>query len=158
MTDKHHIESDLAEQDFFLGLEPSFITVLAECATPRRIRKDETLYRHEHRADRFYLLLEGRISIEVAAITGPPAEMLRLGPGDIAGWSWLIPPYRWHFQARALEDGEVLEFDGDALLAHCESDPRFGYELFKRFSGLMSRRLAVARQKMMDEWQPSGFA
>lgn len=152
------IEGVLAKQDLFLGLEPSHITFLAACATPRRLRKDETLYRSERRADRFYLLREGRISVEVAAITGPPLEMVLLGPGDIVGWSWLIPPYRWHFQARALEDGEVLEFDGGAILARCETDPRFGYELFKRFSGLMSRRLAVARGKMMDEWQPPGFA
>lgn len=157
MAEKH-IESDLAEQDFFIGLEPSFITILADCATSHRIRKEDTLYRHDRRADRFYLLREGQVSIEVPAIAGPSLELLRLDPGDIAGWSWLIPPYRWHFQARALEDGEVLAFDGNAILTHCEANPRFGYELFKRFSGLMSRRLAAARQKMMDEWQPPGFA
>jgi hypothetical protein len=57
-----------------------------------------------------------------------------------------------------LEDSYLLEFDGSAILARCEEDPKFGYELFKRFAALMSARLDAARQKMMDQWDPPGFA
>ncbi len=60
--------------------------------------------------------------------------------------------------ARAVEDSDILEFDGSAILARCEEDPKFGYELFKRFAALMSERLNAARQKMMDQWNPPGFA
>ena len=52
----------------------------------------------------------------------------------------------------------MLELDGAPILARCEEDPRLGYELLKRFSGLMSERLQFARRKMMDEWKPAGFA
>jgi hypothetical protein len=52
----------------------------------------------------------------------------------------------------------VIEFDGSAILERCEKDPAFGYELFKRFAALMSERLDAARQKMMDQWDPPGFA
>ena len=52
----------------------------------------------------------------------------------------------------------LLEFDGRAVLARCEQDSKFGYELLKRFAALMSERLEAARQKMMDEWNPPGFA
>lgn len=152
------IVSDLAEQDFFIGLDPSFLAFLAGCATPRALKTDDILFRHDRRAQQFYFVRRGVISIEVAAISGPALEMQHLGPGEIVGWSWLISPYRWHFQARALEDSDVLVFDSDAILARCESDPKFGYELFKRFSALMSRRLAFAREKMMEEWHPPGFA
>ncbi|HET7314281.1 cyclic nucleotide-binding domain-containing protein [Salinisphaera sp.] len=150
--------SDLAERDFFIGLDPSFLSFLAGCATPLALDTEDILFRHDHRAQQFYFIRRGAISIEVAAISGPALEMQHLGPGEVVGWSWLIPPYRWHFQARALEDSDVLVFDGDAILARCESDPKFGYELFKRFSALMSRRLSSARQKMMEEWHPAGFA
>lgn len=155
---KQSIENELARHDFFLGLEPSYVTFLGNCATARRVDADKTLFRHGKRADRFYLLRDGYICVEVAAISGPPLRLQRLKPGDMLGWSWLIAPYRWHFQARALEDSEVIEFDGDTILERCESDPKFGYELLKRFSGLMSSRLAAAHEKMMDEWQPPGFA
>jgi CRP/FNR family cyclic AMP-dependent transcriptional regulator len=74
------------------------------------------------------------------------------------GWSWLISPYQWSFQARAEEDSELLQFDGTAILARCEQEPKFGYELLKKFAGMMSMRLEAARRKMMDEWNPAGFA
>lgn len=152
------IDKELASHDFFLGLEPDFITFIADCAQVVKVGADTSLFRHGNRADRFYLLRAGCICVEVAAISGPPLSLQRLTPGDILGWSWLIAPYRWHFQARALEDSEVIEFNGDAILKRCETDPKFGYELLKRFSGLMSSRLAAAREKMMDEWRPPGFA
>ena len=81
-----------------------------------------------------------------------------VGEDQLLGWSWLIPPYQWNFLARAVEDSELLEFDGKAILAHCEKDSKFGYELLKRFATLMSDRLNAARQKLMDQWDPPGFA
>ncbi|AWN17926.1 Crp/Fnr family transcriptional regulator [Salinisphaera sp. LB1] len=157
MTDSS-IESDLLTEAFFTGLPPTAITFLAGCASQRQIHKDDILFHHGQRADRFYLLQHGCISIEVVAIEGPSLELQSLGPGKILGWSWLIPPYSWHFQARVEEPGHVIEFDGEAILAHCEADAEFGYALLKRFSALMSRRLEYAREKMMNEWRPPGFA
>jgi CRP-like cAMP-binding protein len=76
----------------------------------------------------------------------------------VLGWSWVIAPHRWAFQARARTAVEAIEFDGEALLAHCEADPKFGYAVLKRFSALMSERLQHARQRMIEEWRPEGFA
>ena len=84
--------------------------------------------------------------------------MQSLGAGQILGWSWLIPPYKWNFQARAEAQTALLAFDGDAVLARCEEESNFGYALLKRFASLMAERLGVARQRMMDQWNPPGFA
>ncbi|MES1943522.1 cyclic nucleotide-binding protein [Salinisphaera sp. PC39] len=152
------IEQVISEHPFFAGLSDRSLEFLAACATERELAEDEVLFRYGASADAFYLVLSGRITVEVSAIQGPPLELQNLGPDAILGWSWLIPPYTWHFQARAEEPAELLVFDGDAVLRHCENDPAFGYDLFKRFSGLMSERLAAAREKMMNEWSPPGFA
>lgn len=151
------IEQQLATQEFFAGLDSKAITFLAQHAHMRSVAEDEPLFSHGSHAERFYLLCAGHVSIEIVAIEGPPLQLQRLKPGKILGWSWLIPPYRWHFHARADEPSEVIEFDGAAILAHCEADPKFGYELLKRFSALMSRRLEYAREKLMDAWSPPGF-
>ena len=156
--DASTIEQALASQALLSGLDPKALAFLARHAEQRQIERDETLFRHDDQAQHFYLLQQGRVSIEVAALEGPPLVLQQLGPGKILGWSWLIPPYRWHFQARAEAPCTVIEFDGAAILAHCEDDPAFGYALFKRFSELMSRRLEYAREKMMDAWSPPGFA
>jgi len=78
--------------------------------------------------------------------------------GSGPGLMQLLPPARWHFQGRARTPIDYLEFDGRAVLARCEANPKFGYQLVRRFSALMSERLQFARQKMMDEWKPLGFA
>lgn len=152
------LEQYLAAQKFFSGLDPEFIGFLAGCAGEKKIGQSDVLFRQGERAHHFYLLREGGMSIEIPAIAGPTLTVQSLKSGQMLGWSWLIPPYKWNFQARADEPSTVLEFDGDKVLARCEQDPKFGYEILKRFSSLMAERLEAAQRKMMDQWVPAGFA
>lgn len=152
------IEKRVAASEFFSGLGPDFIQFVATHAKARSFATGEVLFHYGERADRFYLVERGHVSVEVAAIAGPALELQDLGPGAVLGWSWVIEPHTWSFQARAKTPVELLEFDGNAILAHCEKDSRFGYEVLKRFAALMSERLHFARRKMMEAWNPPGFA
>lgn len=155
---KQAIREYLSRHPFFNGMDDKYIEFLADSAVETQIGEGGILFRQGNPADRFYLLQSGQVSVQVPALVGPVLEIQRLGEGQLLGWSWLIPPYLWNFQARVEADSTILEFDGRAVLAHCEADPRFGFELLKRFASLMSERLGAARQKMMDEWNPPGFA
>lgn len=157
MTDAS-IRKIIADSRFFSGLDDDAIDFLAGNAVRRTLDSGQVLFHQGDRAEQFYLLLAGHLSLGIPALEGPALELQDIGPGQIAGWSWLMPPNLWNFQARARTAIEFLEFDGVAILAHCEAEPRFGYELMKRFSALMSERLQFARQKMMQEWKPLGFA
>jgi CRP/FNR family transcriptional regulator, cyclic AMP receptor protein len=148
----------LSAHEFFSEFSDDVLKFLYECSSTREIKKGQILFRQGENADKFYVVHSGRISIQIPAIIGPALEIQTLGKDQVLGWSWLISPYKWHFQARAEEDSELLQFDGAAILARCEQEPKTGYELFKKFAGLMSVRLDEARQKMMDEWNPTGFA
>ena len=152
------ISNYLSGHPFFSGLDEKSIEFLSASAITRKIEGRQVLFRQGTRSDKFYLLRSGRVSVEVPALVGPVLQIQNLGEDEILGWSWLIPPYQWHFQARVEENSEIIEFDGSVILERCERDPKFGYELFKRFAGLMSERLDAARQKMIDEWNPPGFA
>ena len=155
---KQSIEDYLSNHDFFSGMDSSYLKFLSDSATEQQIKAGDVLFQYGKNADKFYLLRKGQVAIQVPALMGPALDIQTLVDDQILGWSWLIPPYRWNFLARALEDSELLEFDGSAVLARCQEDPKFGYELFKRFATLMSERLNAARQKMMDDWNPPGFA
>jgi CRP/FNR family cyclic AMP-dependent transcriptional regulator len=148
----------LSAHEFFSEFSDDVLKFLCESSSTREIKKGEILFRQGENADKFYVVRSGRISIQIPAIMGPVLEIQTLGKDQVLGWSWLISPYKWNFQTRAEEDSELLQFDGTAILARCEQDPQFGYELLKKFAGLMSERLNAARQKMMDEWNPPGFA
>jgi CRP-like cAMP-binding protein len=148
----------LATHPFFSGLSDDILKFLFECSETVEIKKGHILFRQDEKAEKFYVVRNGRISIEIPAIMGPTLELQSLGNDQVLGWSWLISPYKWSFQAEAEEDTELLMFDGAAILAHCEQDSRFGYELLKKFAALMSIRLDAARKRMMQEWNPAGFA
>lgn len=155
---RQDIEQVIADAPFFDGLGTEAVTFLASCARRASFSDQEAVFTHGAPADAFYLLLSGGITVEIGAISGPPLMLEELTAGSVLGWSWLIPPYRWHFQARAVAPTEVLAFDGAAVRRHCEDDPQFGLALFKRFSGLMSERMEHARRTMMESWNPPGFA
>lgn len=156
--DRESIDEYLSTHVFFSDLDDKSKKTLAESADVLQIKQGEVLFQPGASSDKFYLLLTGQVSVRVPALMGPALEIQTLNPDQVLGWSWLIPPYRWSFQAMAVEDSELLEFDGKRILANCEEDSDFGYHLLKIFAGLMSERLDKARQKMMDQWNPPGFA
>jgi CRP-like cAMP-binding protein len=68
-----------------------------------------------------------------------------IGPGEVVGWSWLLPPHRWQFAARALDPVRALELDAVELRRLCESDAEIGFELAKRLMAVICNRLAATR-------------
>ncbi|TVQ38340.1 MAG: cyclic nucleotide-binding domain-containing protein [Wenzhouxiangella sp.] len=148
----------LAEHELFSGLDDQQLAFLAANGEEKHFDDGEIVSRQGQAADRFYIVLEGGLTVQVPAIAGPTLEVTRLSVDQVLGWSWLIEPYRWHFNALATGRTRALEFDGKAILARCEEDSAFGYALFKRFSALMGKRLEAAQRKMMDQWSPAGFA
>src|SRR4030095_4917892 len=100
-------------------------------------------------ANRFYLIERGSVALESS--TGDAAVRIdEVGPGDLLGWSWIFPPYVWHFDARAIEPTTAIFLYGTILREYCESDPSLGYELFKRMSEVMMRRLQRARGQLIE--------
>ncbi|MCF6251378.1 MAG: cyclic nucleotide-binding domain-containing protein [Methylococcaceae bacterium] len=148
----------LSNHAFFSELNVEVVNYLCQYASVHKIKKGQTLFRQGEPADKFYIVRSGQISIQIPALLGPTLEIQTLGKDQVLGWSWLISPYQWSFQAKTEENTELLEFDGTTILARCEQDPQFGYVLLKRFAELMAERLDAARLKMMDEWNPAGFA
>jgi hypothetical protein len=73
----------------------------------------------------------------------------------VLGWSWLIPPYRWLFDARALNASDIIAVDGAKLRALCEQDTALGYQLLKRFAVLMAERLNASRVAAIKEYSGS---
>ncbi len=152
------IRERLAEAPVFSGMNDQHLDSLASAAHEIQVENGTCLFRSGEPASKFYLLIEGEISIEIPAVSGPTLQVQRLTPVRVLGWSWLLPPFKWSFNAVAETGSTLLEFDGKAVLEQCESDPAFGFDVVKRFSGLMAERLEAAHRKMMEQWTAPGFA
>ena len=96
--------------------------------------------------------VHGKVGLESSTL-GEPIRIEEIHDGDLLGWSWLFPPYAWHFTARALEETDAIFFYGTILREYCEKDHSLGFELFKRMSVVMLRRLQAARQKLISARQ-----
>jgi CRP-like cAMP-binding protein len=144
------IEQELAALKFFAGLDADILALLGRHAREMRQEGGSLIFRSGDPATQFYVIRSGSVSMAIPALYGPPVEIQTLEPGSVLGWSWLIPPHRWFFEARALRDTEAFVFDGVALREACERDPRVGYALLKRFAGLMAQRVQAARMRVFE--------
>jgi CRP-like cAMP-binding protein len=139
----------LPDHPFFAGLDPATLELAAGCAVNVHFRPGDLLFREGDSADVFYVLRHGRVSIQMRT----PTEDVVLDTahdGDVVGWSWLVPPYRWSFDARATEDTSAIAFDGACLRGKCETDAVLGYALLQRVVQVMSDRLHSARVRLLD--------
>ena len=78
-----------------------------------------------------------------------------LDEGDVVGWSWLVPAYRWMFDARATTGVSAVALDGACLRGKCDQDPALGYALMQRVSGVLYNRLQDARIRLLDMYGSS---
>ncbi len=147
---KHDLSELLAGHPFLQGLRPDHLALITGCAKNIRAEEGEYLFRQGEEANEFFIIRHGRLTIEAYHPTKGPMVIETLSDGDVLGWSWLIPPYKWQFDSRALELTRAISLDGKCLRNKCEADHDFGYEILKRFSHNMTNMLQVARVQLLD--------
>jgi CRP/FNR family cyclic AMP-dependent transcriptional regulator len=147
------LESIIAEHPFFSGLEKRYFKLLTGCASNARFLSGRFIFRTGEKADKFYLLRKGRVALEIHTPARGTISILTLEAGDILGWSWLVAPYRWNFDARAVELTRALALDGKCLRKKAEADHDLGYELFKRFAQVMEERMEATRLQLMNVYE-----
>lgn len=140
----------LAKQAFFADFPSEFGDLIAGCASNCHFKAGEYLLREGDPADRFFLLREGKVALEIAAPARAPVVLTTLKEEQIVGVSWLTAPYRAEFDARAMEPVRAIAIDAKCLRGKCEDDHHLGYEMMKRFLPLVVERLHATRMQILD--------
>ena len=135
---------------FLSGLAERHMAALAACSTNVSVGTDQLLGREGELADAFYLIQFGHVALEIHTPNRGAVRIQTVGPGEPVGWSWLVPPHRWQFDARAVEPIQAIAINGHALREKCEQDHELGYQLLKRLVTVISRRLAATRLQLLD--------
>jgi CRP-like cAMP-binding protein len=148
-TGANDLITHLRNHPFFKGLGDAHLAVLAECALPTSFQAGEKIFAEGDAANRFYLIEAGEVVLSAETAPHEHQEVQVLQAGDVLGWSWLFPPYYWHFSATARTPVEAIFFYGTRLRESCEQDPVLGYELMKRVSEIVIRRLQKNRQEFL---------
>jgi CRP-like cAMP-binding protein len=151
------LDAVVLDAPVFAGLEPRYAAQLAGCAATAGFARGEPVFREGDPADVFYVLRRGRVALELFVPGRGAVTIETLEPGEVVGWSWLFPPHRWHFDARAITAVRAVAVDGACLRGKCDEDTALGYELMRRFSAVMIERLQATRVRLLDLYRtPDG--
>jgi CRP/FNR family transcriptional regulator, cyclic AMP receptor protein len=149
-TETHSLEEIITAHPFFSDLESYYITLMARCASNVRFDAGQFILREGEEANEFFLIREGRVQIELSPPHRKPIVVDTVDEGDILGWSSVLPPYLWKFDARAETLTRAVALDAKFLRTKCEKNHDLGYELLRRLSDVMNRRLDATRIQLLD--------
>ena len=149
------LEVQIAEHPFLKGMNVPHLKTLAASAMQSHFDKGESIFREGDPANRFYLIQQGKVALESNVRDRGTILIQTIGAGDVLGWSWLFPPYYWHFDARALEPTQAIFFYGTRLREQCEEDHDLGYDLTKRMAQMVLIRLQSTRRQLLEVFRGS---
>ncbi|MFZ0170805.1 MAG: cyclic nucleotide-binding domain-containing protein [Acidimicrobiales bacterium] len=141
---------ELAAHRFFQELPDELRRRLSECATNVVFEAGATLCTEGTPARSFFALRAGRVNVGVHVPSKGLVVLETLQTGDIMGWSWVLPPYRWHFDAVAVEHVRAIELHADCILPYLGEEPAAGFRLMTAVATIMEERLESARLRLLD--------
>jgi CRP-like cAMP-binding protein len=144
------LEDRLSTHAFFTGLPPTAIKTLASMAEAHEFKSGEYLWKQGEHAEALYLVSSGRIAIEIFIPNQGPLQIETVGTGEVIACSWVVAPYRWHFDARAVQDVSAVVLDGKSLRKQCDDEPMLGYEVLKRLTRFLEVRLQKTRLRILE--------
>jgi len=150
------LESTIATHPFTKDLNPRFLHLLNECATFERFGAGQQIFQESFEADRFYLIHRGRVALQTFVPATGVTTIQTVGTGEALGWSWLYPPYRWHFSAVAVEPVEAAALCARTLRDRMQENHEFGYEIALRVGQLMLERLQATRLRLLEMYGVPG--
>ncbi len=156
MTARDDLIEMIGEAPVFRDLSPDMIAKLAGCARVEHYDAGAVLIRDGQPAETFFAIRHGKVALELAAPPHGRLVLQTLQEGDVLGWSWLVPPYRWAFDGRAVTLVRTLSFDARGLDRLMGEDTQLGYRLLRELVTLMANRLTTARMQMLDLYTPRG--
>jgi CRP/FNR family transcriptional regulator, cyclic AMP receptor protein len=144
------IEEELADVAALSPLSAEHRAAIAGCGRSQSFQHGDYLMREGEQADNFYVIKDGSVALDVYVPQRGGVTIQSLHDGDLLGWSWLMPPYRVAFDARAVTDTDTIAFDASCLRGKLEQDSELGYDLLKLFSTVILERLQSARLQLLD--------
>jgi len=148
------LEATIKGHPFWQNLSPSYFPLLLAGARRVHYAPGELLTREGDTASRFWLIVSGQVELDSPIQGQTELQIQMIGPGHALGWSWLFPPYKSHFTARATVHTEAIAWETSHLRALAESNPAFGYDVASRMTNLLLQRLHAMHTHVVEFYSP----
>jgi CRP/FNR family transcriptional regulator, cyclic AMP receptor protein len=139
----------LAAHPFLRGMACDQLQVLAETACDVSFPARHRLFEDGGNAAHFWLIQSGYVALDLHVPGEGPVVIETIGLGELLGWSWLFPPFKWAFGAVAVTPVKAFRFDAPTVRGRCAADPTLGCELNQRITRVLARRLQATRIRLI---------
>lgn len=143
-----NLKQQITQHPFLRSLSSEHVDIMLHNAKEKEFAAGDVILKEGEPANLFYLIESGRVAVEAG--TRVVKSVQTLEAGEVLGWSWLFPPFAWHFTARATEPTKCVVLDGGHLLVVAEENAKFGYDLMRRISQILVGRLQATRKKLRE--------
>jgi len=150
----------LCGMPLFSDLTDEHVGVIAKISSIRPVKENQEIFHEGDARDFLYVVLEGRIALEINVPTRGHIRILTVEPQEVLGWSSVadVAPKRT-LTARAVTAGKLLAIDAGQLHAACEKDPVLGYAVMHHIANVIAGRLVATRMQLLDMFaQPDSEA
>ncbi|MBN2302914.1 MAG: cyclic nucleotide-binding domain-containing protein [Anaerolineae bacterium] len=133
----------LAQSDLFSGLNEQQLASICALCSEITYEAGAILFEEGTAATQVYVLLEGKVGIQVQLSSRPERLTTSLLSqfGQLVGWSGFMPPNIYTATAVCQDNTRLLVLDGAAFMAVLEADPAMGFVIMRRIAGIISGRL-----------------
>lgn len=133
----------LRQSSLLRGIEQSHLDRIADIASSCEFKPGDVVFREGETAESVYLVVSGKLELELSHSTAYRKKLVGVGPGEMLGWSALVENPRFAATAVVVEPSRLVRIDGALLRSMCEEDPQFGYEFMRRTMRALAKRLTA---------------
>ena len=151
MTATNELSGMFTSHHFLHGLEERHRLLLASGARPFKAGPGQLLLRQGQEADAFYLIQSGQVALSVTTPRGEEVPIQNVRPGEVVGWSWVVPPHRWQYNGRAVQEVQGIAFNAQWLHDLHERDNSLGYHLLRQLVTAMAERMAATCRQLTGQ-------
>jgi CRP-like cAMP-binding protein len=144
------VTTDIADLALFRPLEPAHRALIAASAVHENHPAGTRLFHEGQTAEHCWVVLSGCVALDAVVPGRGTATIQGVGPGELLGLSWLVPPYKWHFGATVVAPAHLARLDVARLRTAAQEDPAFGYRLSLVLADALLHRLQSTRYRLLD--------
>lgn len=147
------LEVDLSSTELLSHLTDDEISFLNSVSHEASFDADAVLFDEDEPADSFFIVVTGKVGLELVSPRRRPIVIQTLGKGELIGLSWFFPPHSWSWRARALNATTAFGFDAAAVRARCEEDQNLSEQILRMVAKEAVDRLHAARTQLLDLYE-----
>jgi CRP-like cAMP-binding protein len=140
--------------NFLHDIDPAHLEQIASIAEARVYDASDVLFHEGEPAEYVYLVVTGKIMLELCPSTIYQKNLLSVGPGEMLGWSSFVEQRNYASTGVVVAPTQLIRIEGKRLRAICDSDPEFGYDFMHRIVRALAKRLTTTWGQLANVYLP----